>query len=395
MGDEADNEQSKPTPVEGAEGSGALVEEFPNSAAESVDDSGTSAVYVVTVETPSGETIPLHTLGPNEIPFSIKQHLQGYYETCGYSAYRFVRKLDNGSTADLNDLEELGVSIPSAETGAVNVELKMVLESYDAVRIRHHIKHTREIIMNPPLKRGSKGPESEEDRTESAPQGADSIGSAWKQLNSSSSLGSYFQETLFGYATNWEESVQQSKAAKCLKGIHYSGWNPAPPQRRMLGEIAYIEVDTAAEGAFFLTATQEGFFVNRSTKGQFDPRPVPDNACFSHELLSTILCASASIRSYWNERTSLKNALPESAVTRLAVELALGRPEAVFVNQATHWTSLQTLPNGKSIGRLDADGRPIDGGLTHDIGRAMEDYSNPVSGDVATKVSPSKDWYAV
>jgi hypothetical protein len=55
---------------------------------------------------------------------------------------------------------------------------------------------------------------------------------------------------------------------------------------------------TAEEGIFHITSNPKGFFVNRSTRYLFDPRPAV-NPHFSHELFVTLLGASASLRASW------------------------------------------------------------------------------------------------
>lgn len=34
----------------------------------------------------------------------------------------------------------------------------------------------------------------------------------------------------------------------CLRGVAVSAWNPPPPQRRMVGDLMYLEVRTRARG---------------------------------------------------------------------------------------------------------------------------------------------------
>ena len=54
------------------------------------------------------------------------------------------------------------------------------------------------------------------------------------------------------------------------------------------------------EGAFHVTSTPKGFYVNKSNRSLFDPTPAK-NPHFSHELFQTLLSASSSLRNTWTE----------------------------------------------------------------------------------------------
>ena len=64
---------------------------------------------------------------------------------------------------------------------------------------------------------------------------------------------------------------------------------------------------TVEEGIFHVTSTPRGFFVNRCTRTVFDPRPAP-NPHFSHELFTTLLDVSSSLRASWHSICANANA---------------------------------------------------------------------------------------
>ena len=75
--------------------------------------------------------------------------------------------------------------------------------------------------------------------------------------------------------------------------IQFSGFHPPPPFRRLMGDLAYLEITVAGEAeSIHVTAVPTGFFVNRSSssggKYTFDPSPAAQ-PCFSHELLDCLL----------------------------------------------------------------------------------------------------------
>jgi protein TIF31 len=81
--------------------------------------------------------------------------------------------------------------------------------------------------------------------------------------------------------------------------ISYCGFNPPPPHRRLLGDLAYLEVQFPADDEkVYVTAIPAGFYINTSTIETFNPAPA-SQACFSHELLDCLLQKSNSLRYAW------------------------------------------------------------------------------------------------
>jgi protein TIF31 len=95
-------------------------------------------------------------------------------------------------------------------------------------------------------------------------------------------------------------AVEEKTRVPCT--IKYSGFHPPPSHRKLMGDIAYLEVMVPeASEPIHITAIHTGFYVNRSSlgsKAKFDPSPAP-NPCFSHELLDCLLQSSESLRKSW------------------------------------------------------------------------------------------------
>ncbi|CAM9801152.1 unnamed protein product, partial [Discosporangium mesarthrocarpum] len=87
-------------------------------------------------------------------------------------------------------------------------------------------------------------------------------------------------------------------ATPYIRGVSISGWNPPPPQRRMVGDLLYVEVFMMDGPSVHITCTPEGFFINRTEGDIFDPTP-SDNACHSHEFLTCLLSYSGSFAKSW------------------------------------------------------------------------------------------------
>jgi len=61
---------------------------------------------------------------------------------------------------------------------------------------------------------------------------------------------------------------------QCLKQIRPSDFNPPPGNRKLRGDILFIEVETLEGEVLILTAAADGFFINKSTLDHFDPEPL-------------------------------------------------------------------------------------------------------------------------
>lgn len=90
-----------------------------------------------------------------------------------------------------------------------------------------------------------------------------------------------------------------SSTNRCFRSICFSGFNPPPMQRQVLGDLCYLELCTTEGNTYVLTATPHGFFVNSSRdQDVFSPYPAhsPHKSNTLLELLSKV---SPSFRSNW------------------------------------------------------------------------------------------------
>lgn len=133
------------------------------------------------------------------------------------------------------------------------------------------------------------------------------------------SLGLFYDEVLFRTGSVNPELFKLKPLTQVIKNVSLSAWNPPPSQRRLRGDLLYIEIISSEDGIFQITATSSGFFVNSSTRAVFDPRPAM-NPCFSHELLTTIIGCSPGFRAAW---TSYLSAIDAREVTLKAGALDL------------------------------------------------------------------------
>jgi protein TIF31 len=97
--------------------------------------------------------------------------------------------------------------------------------------------------------------------------------------------------------------LEEKTRVKCA--IRFSGFHPPPQFRRLMGDLAYLDVTPPGETeAIHITAIPTGFYVNRSTSknGNYKFGPSPSaHPCFSHELLDCLLQCSESFLAAWKE----------------------------------------------------------------------------------------------
>jgi len=72
-----------------------------------------------------------------------------------------------------------------------------------------------------------------------------------------------------------------------LKSISYSGWNPPPGNRKLLGDLLYLEITTLENRTVHVTGWSNGFFINNTNPPHFNPSP-SDKPCHSHHLVGLL-----------------------------------------------------------------------------------------------------------
>uniref|UniRef100_A0A673BVC9 Clu domain-containing protein n=1 Tax=Sphaeramia orbicularis TaxID=375764 RepID=A0A673BVC9_9TELE len=80
------------------------------------------------------------------------------------------------------------------------------------------------------------------------------------------------------------------KPLQCLRVLTMSSWNPPPGNRKMHGDLMYLNVLTMEDKELNITSSTRGFYINQSTAFNFNPKPaVPRSLCHSLvELLSQV-----------------------------------------------------------------------------------------------------------
>lgn len=226
----------------------------------------TDADYAVetinlTLLIPNGHKISLQvTL--NDSVQEVRQYLYETVETGYMTSYHL--ELDGVLVSDYVELAEL---VPlGLKDGSV---MRVVEDPYDERSARSHLKRLREIFTLEPASR----------RTESP-----SVFSAITNgvLVPSGGVPDDFQPAKL---QNFLASIPPNR--KGVKQLSYSGWNPSRGNRRLQGDLFYLDVETLEGESVVVTAWTHGFFVN-STKGTtFNPAPSA-NPCRAHSLVDLL-----------------------------------------------------------------------------------------------------------
>ncbi|PWN28056.1 hypothetical protein BDZ90DRAFT_160733 [Jaminaea rosea] len=76
----------------------------------------------------------------------------------------------------------------------------------------------------------------------------------------------------------------------CLRSISLSAWNPPPQPLRARGHLLYLQITTLEGETVHLTASVNGFYINKSTSSRFDPAPRPKSEAYLSNSLFDLLC---------------------------------------------------------------------------------------------------------
>ncbi|PRP74275.1 hypothetical protein PROFUN_12022 [Planoprotostelium fungivorum] len=172
-------------------------------------------------------------------------HLTCFYLTC-----------DTTRVSDFTALYE----VPKLGANSVFV---MHEDTYDEKSARVHVKRLREILYTNDAA-GTEDQftscllpcfEDDDEITLSSPDASEDLPMV------STSISSFFPET--------------KKTTTCVKNMFFSGWNPPPGNRRLQGDLFYLEVETMEDKRFFITGCPSGFYVNESTISLFSSKVHP------------------------------------------------------------------------------------------------------------------------
>ncbi|KAF7697343.1 hypothetical protein HF521_005761 [Silurus meridionalis] len=187
----------------------------------------------------------------------IKQVLMDREETC----YRtcFSLQLDGNTLDNFSNLK----AISGLQEGSL---LKIVEEPYTVREVRLHLRHIRDLLKSLDLTDAYNGIEG-----------------------SSLSFLRFFTEDRIEENSKFKKKlkIENLKSIECLKVLMTSNWNPPPGNRKIHGDLMYLNVLTMEDRQFSITASTRGFYLNQSTTYNFNPKP-ENPSMLSHSLVELL-----------------------------------------------------------------------------------------------------------
>jgi hypothetical protein len=73
-----------------------------------------------------------------------------------------------------------------------------------------------------------------------------------------------------------------------VDSLEFSGWNPPPKKRKMVGDYFYLKLVTYEKTVHFITAFCKGFYLNKSTDQLFDPSAASESFFSLLDLIASV-----------------------------------------------------------------------------------------------------------
>uniref|UniRef100_A0A671X2B0 Clustered mitochondria protein homolog n=1 Tax=Sparus aurata TaxID=8175 RepID=A0A671X2B0_SPAAU len=243
--------------------------------------------FTVRIQPPGTESFELQVSGQLLVA-ELHQVLMEHEVTC----HRTCFSLQLGGTA-LDSLTELR-SIQGIQDGAL---IKVVEDSYSVRDARLHLRHVRDLLrsLDPAdafngvncsslsyltfYTRGNKG--------NVAPSLPPHIGAFLSVILPPEYILPGCKDRLL---TPLQPVRDDWKPLQCLRVLTMSSWNPPPGNRKMHGDLMYLNALTMEDKELNITSSTRGFYLNQSTAFNFNPKPaVPTILCHSLvELLNQV-----------------------------------------------------------------------------------------------------------
>ncbi|XP_076835509.1 clustered mitochondria protein homolog isoform X2 [Brachyhypopomus gauderio] len=247
------------------------------------DDNG----FTIKIQAPGIEPTDFQ-VSPLAMVQEIKQVLMDRKETCHRTC--FSLQLEGSMLDNFSHLS----TITSLKEGSL---LKIVEEPYTVREVRVHLRHIRELLKSMDPADAYNGMEGSsltflrffsEEHTEESNR-VRKMGEELKPFDCSPPEY-ILPETKEFLLRPLQPQTENLKPTECLKVLTTSSWNPPPGNRKMHGDLMYLNVVTMEDRHYSITASARGFYLNQSTTYSFNPRPAnPSVLCHSLvELLSQI-----------------------------------------------------------------------------------------------------------
>ncbi|OCT98193.1 clustered mitochondria protein homolog [Xenopus laevis] len=267
-------------------------------AMEDNKDTSTQDVFDVKIQLPGGDLVDIQ-VSSKELVQEIIQVLMEHEDSCHRTC--FSLQFEGNVLDNFSELK----AVEGLKEGSI---LKVVEEPYTIREARIHIRHFRDLLKSLDLTDAYNGVDcsslsfmniiSEGDIGDCLC--LESNGNGKKKKRSSADQGleaidcSPPEYILPGSTERPLQPLQpiscDNKPLQCLKSMIMSGWNPPPGNRKMHGDLMYLNVITMEDHHINITASNRGFYINQSTAELFNPKPsTPSHLCHSLiELLNQV-----------------------------------------------------------------------------------------------------------
>ncbi|XP_034062393.1 clustered mitochondria protein homolog isoform X4 [Gymnodraco acuticeps] len=242
--------------------------------------------FTVRIQPPASESFELQVSGQMVVA-ELHQVLMEHEVTCHLTSF----SLQLGGTA-LDSQSELR-SIQGIQDGAL---FKVVEDSYTVRDARLHLRHVRDLLKSLDPADAYNGVNcSSLSYLTLYTRGKDSDSVGTRRASEKESVDCSPPEYLLPGCkerplTPLQPLRDDWKPLQCLRVLTMSSWNPPPGNRKMHGDLMYLNVVTMEDKELNITSSTRGFYLNQSTAFNFNPKPaVPKILCHSLvELLSQV-----------------------------------------------------------------------------------------------------------
>ncbi|KAI8393980.1 clustered mitochondria-domain-containing protein [Radiomyces spectabilis] len=259
------------------------------------EDVAVEETYQLTVKVPGQPGEIKIIASPREAIQDIKQSIMESPETCAHSCFYLAFQGKR-----LNDFGELG-EVEGITTESV---LELVEDKYTERDVRLHINRLRDLLGGPYKPNPSAvgidpalsfltavtGEIDEEIITEGEKKMEDLFSDEPVPEHAFTHADLKARAQL----SDFVPSTFQRYAPQCIKSLALSGWNPVPHSQRLKGDLMYIIVTTLENEILHITASVNGFFVNKSSSTKFDPAPRAGPKSICHSLITLLQKVSPS-----------------------------------------------------------------------------------------------------
>uniref|UniRef100_A0A8B9H8P4 Clustered mitochondria protein homolog n=1 Tax=Astyanax mexicanus TaxID=7994 RepID=A0A8B9H8P4_ASTMX len=250
------------------------------------------AGFTVKIQAPGTEPTDFH-VSPLAMVHEIKQVLMDREETCHRTC--FSLQLDGNTLDNFTHLR----SISGLQEDSL---LKIVEEPYTNREVRIHLRHIRDLLKSLDPTDAYNGLEGSslcflrfftEQHIEESSK-LKKKGEEIKQFNYSPP--EYILPGIKGcHLSPLQPQTENLKPTECLKVLAMSSWNPPPGNRKMHGDLVYLNVVTMEDKHYSVTASTRGFFLNQSTTYSFNPKPASPSV-HSHSLVELLSQISSTFK---------------------------------------------------------------------------------------------------